>query len=460
MIPTILRISWLNLKRDRTALGMTFVLPIAFFSVFAMIFGGMTGGHMDKVSVAMVDEDHSEASRRFVQAMQREDSLKVSVAPEGKPDQPFSRSDAAALVKNGKLPIAVIVPGGFGETFGSFGKDQVPVEVVTDESNPVASQMVAGLMQKVGMTAAPDLMITRGLDMFDRFKEETGGLTPQQRAAMDRWLPELRTQLEQRDREEQAENAAAATRPAQSKNAQAKKNADVSAGFAGPVNVKISGLHSDRKDERASLNAFQAAGTGVMFLLFAMAGAGGALLEDQESGTLERLLSSNIGMSGLLYSKWLFIALVGMLQVVLMFAWGSLPIFGIDLWSARHFWGFLVMTAVTAAAAGGFGMMLATACRSRGQLGGISTIVILTMSAVGGSMIPRWAMPDTIKQAGLATFNGWALDGYYKIFWYDDPAGSVLNSVTRLWPQIAVLAGLTVAFLAIARLLARRWEMQ
>jgi ABC-2 type transport system permease protein len=232
----------------------------------------------------------------------------------------------------------------------------------------------------------------------------------------------------------------------------------VSAGFMGPVRVKLSGLHSDDKDERASLTAFQAAGTGVMFLLFAMAGAGGAFLEEEESGTIERLLTSNIGMTRLLLSKWMFIALVGIAQVTLMFAWGSLPMFGIQLWSAKHFAGFMTMTIVTAAAAAGFGMMLATACRSRGQLSGISTIVILIMSAVGGSMVPRWAMSETIRQVGLATFNGWALDGYYKVFWYENAGDSTLQGVLRLWPQIAVLAGLTVAFLVIARTLARRWE--
>ena len=40
-------------------------------------------------------------------------------------------------------------------------------------------------------------------------------------------------------------------------------------------------------------------------------GAGGALLDEAESGTLERLLSTNIGMTGLLVGKWLLLALIG-----------------------------------------------------------------------------------------------------------------------------------------------------
>ena len=79
--------------------------------------------------------------------------------------------------------------------------------------------------------------------------------------------------------------------------------------WAMPVEV-VDVMRTDDRD--GSLMSFYAAGIGVMFLLFsAVGGAGGALLEEAESGTLERLLSTNIGMTGLLAGKWLFLTLVG-----------------------------------------------------------------------------------------------------------------------------------------------------
>jgi ABC-2 type transport system permease protein len=39
------------------------------------------------------------------------------------------------------------------------------------------------------------------------------------------------------------------------------------------------------------------------------------------------------------------------------------------------------------------------------------------MSALGGSMFPRFLMSETMQKFGLLTFNGWALDGYLKVFW-------------------------------------------
>ena len=36
---TLLRVGWTNLSRDRVAQALTFLLPIIFFSIFAMVFG-------------------------------------------------------------------------------------------------------------------------------------------------------------------------------------------------------------------------------------------------------------------------------------------------------------------------------------------------------------------------------------------------------------------------------------
>jgi ABC-2 type transport system permease protein len=197
-----------------------------------------------------------------------------------------------------------------------------------------------------------------------------------------------------------------------------------------------------------TLVSFYAAGVGVMFLLFSVSGAGGALLDEVDSGTLDRLLSTRLGMSGLLIGKWLFLTIMGLLQLTVMFVWGRIA-FGLDLFG--HLPGFFVMTIVTAAAAAGFGLMLATLARTRAQLSGMSTIIILTMSALGGSMFPRFLMSETMQKLGLLTFNGWALDGYLKVFWRDAP-------VWQLWPQVMVLCGLAAVFMTLARTFARRWE--
>ena len=41
MILPLMRASWTRLRRDRAAQMMIFVVPVAFFSIFAVIFGGL-----------------------------------------------------------------------------------------------------------------------------------------------------------------------------------------------------------------------------------------------------------------------------------------------------------------------------------------------------------------------------------------------------------------------------------
>ena len=51
------------MRRDRGALVMSFVLPMVFFSIFAVIFGG-SATRRRRSRVIVVDEDQSDALRR------------------------------------------------------------------------------------------------------------------------------------------------------------------------------------------------------------------------------------------------------------------------------------------------------------------------------------------------------------------------------------------------------------
>jgi ABC-2 type transport system permease protein len=417
---TLMRIAWTNLTRDRVAQALTFLLPIIFFSIFATVFGGQGSQSTTRIRVAVVDEDRSDLSRRLIAGLQKEPGLRVRTAASddaGAP--PLDRASAERLVRGGDLPVAVVIPAGLGEAFGQTGfGGGPPIALLADPSDPIAPNMVGGLLQKVTMTAAPDLMMQGGIRQFEA---HAGQLTPQQKAAVDAWIPRL-------------------------------KSGELlgTSGAGGGMGANVEVIDVMRTgSQRGSLISFYAAGIGVMFLLFSMVGAaGGVLLEEVESGTLERLLCTNLGMSGILAGKWAFLVAVGFAQLSVMFLWGA-AVFGLPL--SSHLPGFIVMTLVTSAAAAALALVLATLARSRAQLSGFSTILILTMSALGGSMFPRFLMSETMQKAGLVTFNAWALDGYLKVFWRDAP-------IWQLWPQVAVLLTLTVVFLGGARLAARRWE--
>ena len=430
MIPSIMRTAFWNLRRDRAALLLTFVLPIAFFSIFAVIFGKQAAQKTPTIQMVVADEDNSEGSRRLIEGLKGEPAFRVQTeaeAKKGEAAKPFDRAMAEAAVRGGDVPVGLVIPSGFGANQFSFPpSDRRPkLELLNDSSNPLAAQIVTGMLQKVAMTSMPDMMANAGVRYLDK---AAGGLTPEQHGRVERQMKALH-ELSAKRRQENASGAT--TR---------------SDGDLGLISVETKDVLGERKTN--PIIAFYAAGIGVMFLLFTASGAGGVLLDEAESGALDRVLASRVSLPTLLLGKLAYLTLLGSTQLTVMFVWGAL-VFKLDLLS--HLPGFVIMTVVTAMAASAFGLLLASASRTRAQLGAMSTLIILIMSSLGGSMFPRFIMPEGIQKLGLITFNAWALDGYIKVFWRDEP-------ILDLWPQVLVLLGATVVFFAVARRLARRWE--
>jgi len=414
-----------SLRRDGGALALSFILPIGFFSIFAVIFGGHRES-TPKLTVIVADEDHSTASQRLVRGLSNEGSLVVKLRPTAKKgaEQPeYTAASAEEAVKDGAAPVAVIVPHGFGENPISFsgGNEGSRIQLLKDSSDMIAPQIVAGLLQKVAMTSMPDLMAEQGSKYFDQLV----GLTADQRQRMQSGIEDLR-RLQQNPQQGTAQ----------------------SSGFANGGIIPVQTRDVVGMNKHNPMVSFYAAAIGVMFLLFTASSTAGSLLEEAENGTLDRVLSSQVNMTLLLAGKLTFSTLLAFSQLILMFLW-AWAVFHLDLWT--HIPGFVVMGVSTAFAVGAFGVLLAGICRTRAQLGALSTLLILLMSSIGGSMFPRYLMPEAIQKAGLLTLNAWAIDGFTKVFWRDEP-------ITHLWPQVAVLLGAGIVLFVIARRLARRWE--
>jgi ABC-2 type transport system permease protein len=417
MIGPIVRISWLALARDRYALLLSFLVPIAFFSILALVFEGLGRETMAPIRVAVVDEDATAESALLVKALQSESGLHVELPP--REASTPAREAARGIVRRGDAPVAIVVPEGFGKRLARFPAETLTTELFSDRAaDPIAHHVVGGLLQRALVLAAPDRLV-RGVANW--LEDEAGALTPAQRGLVD----------------EVAKSVAGA-------------GTDAGGTAGSPFRVVVTDVRGALGRDGRDVVSYYAAAIGVMFLLFTMTTAMRGLIAEEETGTLERLLSTNLTMGRLLLARWLFATGLGCVQLALMFVWGW-AIFGLDLFGHGHLDGAVVMTVAAAAAAATFGLVLGAACRTQAQLQGLATVVILLMSALGGSMVPRYLMPEAMQRVGLVTFNAWAVKGYEKVFWRDAP-------LSDLWPEVSVLAAMTIVGLAIVRRLARRWE--
>jgi len=156
------------------------------------------------------------------------------------------------------------------------------------------------------------------------------------------------------------------------------------------------------------------AGTSVFMLLFSVAGIGGSLLDEKQEGMLKKLLCSPIHPDYILFGKLVFANIISIIQLIVMFVFAWL-VFGLDI--MHHLPSLILMIFAIAFACTGFGVVLASFAKTRQQVQGFSSIVILVMSGIGGSMIPIFIMPEILQKIAVFTLNYWGIQGIYDIFW-------------------------------------------
>ncbi len=420
MILAVMRIGWQRMLHGKLELLLTFVVPVAFFTIFAMIFDKQmgTGGKL-RVRARVVDNDQTDVSKAITDAITEEatiETLKVRDKFEGFEGTAVELS--AELVRRGTISLAMIIPNGWTEGALQQREDRPQIELLADTSNPIAPKVMSALIQR---TASEHL----ARSMAERARPRQNAGNPN--VNLDRGDPNMRDIMDAR------------TMPAALETPPPK-----------PMIVSVTTRDVLAENKVNPVVSMYAAGIAVMFLLFSATGNSGSLLDEQDNQTLERLMCSQLSMSELLLGKWCWLTLVGAMQVCVMFVWAQI-VFKVDV--LAHIPGFALMTFVTAGAASSFALFLAAACRTRAQLNAVSIILILAMSALGGSMVPRYIMSERMQEIGHYTFNAWALDGFTKVFWRDLPPQA-------LWREVTVLGTSAIVLLISARVLARRWETE
>jgi ABC-2 type transport system permease protein len=156
------------------------------------------------------------------------------------------------------------------------------------------------------------------------------------------------------------------------------------------------------------------AGISVMMLLFSVAGIGGSLLDEKQEGVLKKLLCSPILPDYILLGKLVFANIISIIQLSIMFTYAWL-IFGLDI--MHHLPSLIFIIITMAFACSGLGIVLAAFAKTRQQVQGLSSIIVLIMSGIGGSMIPLFVMPEIIQKIAVFTVNYWGIQGIYDIFW-------------------------------------------
>jgi ABC-type multidrug transport system permease subunit len=181
-------------------------------------------------------------------------------------------------------------------------------------------------------------------------------------------------------------------------------------------------------------------GFGITFLLIdVLWGVSVGLIDERDWGTLQRLRVSGAAVSGILVGKMLARFVIGLMQLIVLFAFGWL-LFGIAL--GTHPWALLVPAAAISFAAAAFGLVIACVARTRDAVLPIGAMVAMAMSAVGGCWWPIGFEPSWMRAAALWVPTTWTMHAF------NDLMIRGLQPATALWPA-AMTFGLGLIYLTV-----------
>ncbi len=180
--------------------------------------------------------------------------------------------------------------------------------------------------------------------------------------------------------------------------------------------------------------------TTVMALLFVAVRSVGDLFEEKNSGMLRRQMSTPLPVSRIIAAKFLFSVVLGLLVMTILAVVG-LALGWIDP-PADPAAAILLGVTFNLAACGLVAVIVGVS-RNEKQAGIFSWLIVMGMSAVGGSMIPVQQLPAGMRSLADFTLNYWAIDGFTKVMFDAASTGDIARHLA-----ILLGSGLLLAILA------------
>lgn len=373
---------------DKRAIILSLLLPIGLITLFALAFGGVGADDEEEgtpIAVLYADEDQTTSSKNIITELDAIPGI-VCIATD--------TQSAKNQIKSGDQIANIIIHKGYEDALNN-GTD-IPIELQYDQSRAMEISILQNLLVSKISSVKGEKDADKGVDrimqnMFSNLPAQT----------QDSIRNNLKSGLNKENEQEQ-----------------------------------LITMTSVVGEEESNWGLIQAvAGTAIMMLLFSVRSIGSGMLEEKENGVLKKLLQSPITPFEILFGKMLTAVIVAIFQLSVMFVFSWLA-FGLDIF--MNLPALIIMILTTAIACSAFGVLLASIVRSKKQADSLSTIIILFMSAIGGSMIPLYIMPAFMQDAAVISVNYWSIQGFYDIFWRETGVAGVTQNAIVL---IAITAG-------------------
>ncbi len=407
------------LVRDRSACFFTIIFPVLFACFFGAVFsGGSSDGEAPKLPITLVDDDRTEASALFVNALKADTELRATMAT--------SVDEARAAVLARKSVAFIHVPAGYQSLQDKLftSGTGATVELGIDPSRQAETGWIQGIVQKIAFQQLSTTFTdpARSKTMLDTARASltaSKDINPANRLLMGTMLSTLETLTTTTS----ALNRAGGTQPT-------GDATPASGGGFSPVNIRTSAVKArlDVPDNSYAISFPQ----GMMWGLMGCAmGFAASLAGERTRGTFTRLCVSPLSPRRILLAKGLTAAIVSIVVVVFMLAmamivFGVRPVAPLSLAAG----GLATVIAFT-----GIMMFAATVGRSEQAVSRGGWAIMMMLAMIGGAAVPLFVMPAFMQRLSHISPVRWGMLALEGGIW----RGSSLESML---PTIGVLCGI------------------
>lgn len=379
MIRQIIAITLKELKvllLDREALVLLFAMPIFFILVMSFALEGvfLAGSKGHPIEVMIVHGNGGTLADRTIEDLKGMEGLILIETHQG---IPLTAEKAEQLIGKGVYSLALLFPEGYTERVLQTPKDlqggKATVYLLSDPAMNL--QLLATVKGAIQGAIERRVLLTRITERLQGMLGTPGG------EAAEGQLGHLPGDTKVSGRE--------------------GSHVDFIHTFPKGYNVR-------RRPTATEQNVPAYTIFGVFFIVLTLASS---FLQEKRDGTFQRILAAPLSKTALLIGKLLPYYLVNLIQIGLMFCIGVV-VFGVKL---GHLPALIIVSLALAAAANGLGLLVAALGKTEPQVNGLSVLLAITLSALGGMMVPTFIMPDLMKTLSLFTPHAWALAGYHDV---------------------------------------------
>jgi ABC-2 type transport system permease protein len=365
-----LKVLWL----DREALALLFAMPMFFILVMSFALEGVfeAGSKGHPIEILVVHQDGGRLAEQAIADLKRMEGLILIETHEG---IPLTSDKAEQLIGRGVYPLALLFPEGYTEQILKNANDpkkgKAIVYLISDPAMNL--QLLATVKGAVQGAIERRVLLAR---IPQRLKEMFGTLGGTE-GQLDNMLED--PNISERGR----------------------SGVDF-------IHTFPKGFNAGRRPTATEQNVPAYTIFGVFFIVLTLASS---FLQEKKDGTFQRILAAPLSKTALLIGKLLPYYLVNLIQIAMMFCIGVV-VFGMKL---GYLPALVVVSLALAAAANGLGLLVAALGKTEPQVNGLSVLLAITLSALGGMMVPTFIMPNLMKTLSLCTPHAWALAGYHDI---------------------------------------------